>query len=272
MTKDLDLVYNSLFLKSGMPQRISVFVSGISSIGTSWCALNIAHALTLNQKKVFLIDGNGNFSNISSYILLSNLHSIEKYIEGKKTLNQIISAYKNQNFHILTATAGSNYLAECPLGRVHLLADDIQTLAQDYDQTIIDLGADLSLKNMSLCQIADNIFIMCSENSHDLVKTLDIIQFINKMGLTANCNLIINRVDSFEDGYKIYKELYKAVERNGLIMPNLFGMVRFDTRIRDTIKNKELLLSRYPASEAATDICNIAKKLCLENDYEQKNI
>jgi len=272
VTKDLDLVYKSLFLKNGMPRHISVFVSGINNIGTSWCSLNLAYALTLEQKKVFLVDGNGNFSNISSYMFLKNIHPIEEYFDGNKTLNQLICAYKTQNFHILTAIAGGNYLAECPLGRIHVFADDLRTLAQNYDQTIIDLGTDLTLKNLGLCQIADNIFIMCSENSHDLVKTLDIIHFINKMNLAANCYLIINRVDSFEDGYKIYKELYKAVERNGLTMPSLLGMVRFDTRIRDTIKNKELLLSRYPASEAAIDIGNIAKKLCTESEYEQKNI
>lgn len=267
MAEDLNLIYKSLFLKSGMPQHISVFVSGINNIGTSWFALNLAYALTLKQKRILLVDGNGNFSNISSYITLNYPHHIEEYFSDIKTLNQLICAYKNQNFHILSSVAGSNYLADCPLGRIHLFADDLRILAQEYERTIIDVGADLSEKNMGLCQIADDLFVMCSENSHDLIKTLDIIRFISKMNPSANCNLIINRVDSFEDGYKLYKELYKAVERNGLIMPNLIGMVRFDTRIRDTIKNKELLLSRYPASEAAMDICNIADKICLENDY-----
>jgi hypothetical protein len=42
-----------------------------------------------------------------------------------------------------------------------------------------------------------------------------------------------------------------------------------DTRIRDTIKNKELLLSRYPTSEAAVDVFSIAERFCLEMNNEQ---
>ena len=169
--------------------------------------------------------------------------------------------YKNKNFHILTAELGNNYLAELPLGRVQSMAEDLQILAENYDHTIIDLGTELTDKNLSLCQIADNILIMCSENSADLIKTFDLIKFMNETKIDANYNLIINKVNSFEDGYKIYEELNKAADRNGLKCPDLLGIVRIDTRIRDTIRNKELLLSRYPTSEAALDICNIAKKL-----------
>jgi hypothetical protein len=44
-----------------------------------------------------------------------------------------------------------------------------------------------------------------------------------------------------------------------LKFPDLLGIIRLDARIRDTIKNKDLLLSRYPESEAAQDISEIAK-------------
>lgn len=266
--KDLALIYKRLFLESGTSRHISVFISGAGHVGTSWCALSLAHALNLKKNKILLIDGNGNFFNISSYLLLHNPLYLEEYIKGRKTLNQLITAYKNSNFHILTAQAGGNYLSEQPLGRVHIFSEDLNILAKSYDHTIIDLGTDITEKNLSLCQIADNVIIMCSEKSADLVKTFDTIKFITQTGITANFNLIINKVNSFEDGYKIYKELCKAAERSGFNCPNLLGIIRIDTRIRDTIRNKELLLTRYPSSEAAVDISNIAKRLVLENDYE----
>ena len=78
--------------------------------------------------------------------------------------------------------------------------------------------------------------------------------------------MIINKVQYSEDGYKIFKELYKATEKNNLPSPSLLGIIRADTRVRDTIRNKELLLSRYPTSEAAVDIQNIAQKLMMEQN------
>lgn len=265
MNEDLNIVYNRLFLKNGISKRVSVLISGAEHVGTSWCALSLAHALNLEKKKVLLVDGNGDLFNISSYLSLQNPHYLEQYITGKKTLNQLVLAYKNQNFNILTGESGKDYLAEQPLGRIHLFADDLLILAENYDHTIIDAGTNISEKTLSLCQIADNIILMCSENNADLVKTLELIKFMNECNLTANYYIIINKVNSFEDGYKVYEKLNRAADRNFLKFPDLLGSVRVDTRIRDTIKNKELLLSRYPNSEAALDICSIAKKLNREN-------
>lgn len=261
MTDNTDLIYKSLFLHSETSRNISIVISGAERIGSSWCALTLAHALNLGRKKVLLVDANGKFSNISSYLILQETKKIEDYFLGKKTLNQLVIPYKNKNFHILTAQQGNNYLADIPLGRVQIFAEDMQILAENYDCTIIDIGTELDNKNLSLCQIADNILIMSSENNADLIKTFDLIKFLNSINIDANYNLIINKVNSFEDGYKSYEKLSKASDRIGLRCPDLLGIVRIDTRIRDTIRNKELLLSRYPTSEAALDICHIAKKL-----------
>ena len=81
---------------------------------------------------------------------------------------------------------------------------------------------------------------MCSENNADIIKTFDLIKFMNETNISANYYLIINKVNSFEDGYKIYEKLDKAADRNRLNFPELLGIVRIHTRIRDTIKNKEL--------------------------------
>lgn len=265
MNEDLNIVYNQLFLKNGAPNHISVLISGAEHVGTSWCALSLAHALNLEKKKVLLVDGNGDLFNIASYLSLQNPQYLEQYISGNKTLNQLVCAYKNQNFNILTGESGKDYLAEEPLGRIHIFADDLTVLAQNYNHTIIDAGTNISAKTLSLCQIADNIILMCSENNADLIKTLELIKFMNECNLSANYYIIINKVNSFEDGYKVYEKLNRAAERNFLKFPDLLGSVRIDTRIRDTIKNKELLLSRYPNSEAALDICTIAKKISQES-------
>ncbi len=261
MGEESDLVYNRLFLSCGMPRQISVFISGAERIGTSWCALNAAYALSLEKKKVLFVDGNGNFSNVDANLQLHSPQYLEEYTKGRKTLNQLVIPYKNKNFHILASISGNNYLAEQPLGRIHIFAEDLCILADNYNQTIIDIGTGITEKNLSLCQIADNILIMCSENNADLIKTFELIKFLNETNIGANYNLIINKVNSFEDGYKIYEKLNKAAERNGLKCPDLLGIVRLDTRIRDTIRNKELLLTRYPTSEAAIDITSLAKKL-----------
>ncbi len=255
------LIYDKLFLSDDNKTDISVFVSGAEQLGTSWCALSIAHALNIFKKRVLFVDGNGNLSNVSSYLQLLHPFYLEDYVEGKKTLNQLVLAYKNKDFNILTAKSGNKYLAGQNIGRILLFSQDLHILAENYDFVAVDLGTDIEEKNLSLCQIAKNIIILCSENSADIVKTFDLIKFMNNIGFINKCKLIINKTNSYDEGYKTYEKLKKATERNGLKFPELLGIIRLDTRIRDTIKNKELLLTRYFESEAAQDICDIAKKL-----------
>lgn len=254
-----DLIFNNLFLTTKRKNNISIFISGAEQVGTSWSALSIAHALNLLNKKVLLVDGRGSLSNISSYLCLQNNNNLEDYFNGKKTLNQLIVAYKNKDFTLLTAISGNKYIAQPPIGRIQLFSQDLNIIAKNYNHTFIDLGTDLLEKNISLCQIAKNIIILCSDGNDGLVKTLDTIKYLNQIGFNDNCKIIINKANSFEGGYKIYEKLGKAAERNGLKFPDLLGIIRLDTRIRDTIKNKDLLLSRYPTSEAAQDISEIAK-------------
>ena len=180
MSKDFNLIYNQLFLKRNFPSRVSVFISGTDHIGTSWCALTLSHALNIEKQRVLLVDGNGNLSNISSYIMLSNPLYLEEYVTNKKTLNQLITAYKNKDFNILAAAPGHNYLETQPIGRIHIFLEDLAILIKDYQHTLIDVGATINEQNLGLCQMADNIYIVCSEKSNDLVKTLDIIRFLQK--------------------------------------------------------------------------------------------
>lgn len=265
LNNDSLLIYNSLFLDSSIQQNISILISGAERIGSSWCSLSLAHALNLEKKRILLVDGNGKFSNISSYILLNTPPDLSEYFSGNKTLAQLIIQYRYRNFHIITAEQGSNYLSYLPLGRIQIFANDLKILAQNYDHVFIDIGTELNEKNLSLCQIANNVLILSSENNEDLIKTFDLIKFLNSIDFNANYGLIINKVNSFEDGYKIYEKLCKASDRIFLKCPDLLGIVRVDTRIRDTIRNKELLLTRYPSSEAALDICQIAQKLSQGN-------
>lgn len=263
VSNTVNLIYDKLFLEKEKKLNISVFVSGAEQVGTTWCGLSITHALNIHKKKVLFVDGNGCLSNVSSYLALIHPYYLEDYFEGKKTLNQLIFAYKNKDFNILTANSGGKYLIEQSIGRIQLFSQDLQILAENYSHIAIDLGAGIDIKNLSLCQIAKNIIILCSDNNADIVRTFDTIRFMTSVGLGNNCKLIINKVNSYDEGYKTYEKLKKATERNGLNFPELLGIIRLDARIRDTIKNKELLLSRYIESEAAQDILEIAKKLSI---------
>jgi flagellar biosynthesis protein FlhG len=55
--------------------------------------------------------------------------------------------------------------------------------------------------------------------------------------------------------------LLKACEGFLKISPPLLGIIRRDDKVRDAIRSQVSILTRYPNSEAATDVETIAGKI-----------
>lgn len=76
--------------------------------------------------------------------------------------------------------------------------------------------------------------------------------------------IVINYANSYEEGLRTYDTLRRACEQYMTATPKLLGIIRRDTKVRDAIRNHVLLLNRYPNSEAAEDVVNIARKLWIK--------
>ena len=73
--------------------------------------------------------------------------------------------------------------------------------------------------------------------------------------------IVINQVDSVLEGERVFGLIKKACDDFLKIELYLLGVIRRDTRVRDAIKNKVSIISRYPTAEASEDVWSIAKKL-----------
>lgn len=78
-------------------------------------------------------------------------------------------------------------------------------------------------------------------------------------------NIVVNQANSIKEGQRTYETMAKACRNFLNINPPLLGIIRRDTRVRDSIRNQVPLISRYPTSEAAEDVVSIAKKLILDD-------
>ena len=80
----------------------------------------------------------------------------------------------------------------------------------------------------------------------------------------SNINVVINQANSLREGQRTYDTLLKACTNFLKINPPLLGIIRRDARVRDAIRNQTPLMNRFPTSEAAEDVINIARKLLTE--------
>lgn len=263
--KDIKIDKN-LFLTP--PAQITAITSGFGSMGKTWLAATLAQALNMLHKSVLLFDANNGLLNTDFQLGLNSSYYLNQVISGEITLNQAVVPVNKKKFDVISGRAGSDLLDGVPVGRLQILREELVMLAQNYNEVVIDLPAtDKILHNLLP---PSQIILVCTNDPSNLVSTYDFLQ--KNLGSLSykSLQIVINYANSYEEGLRTYDTLRRACEQYMTSTPPLLGVIRRDTKVRDVIRNQVLLLNRYPGSEAAEDVINIAKKLWVrEAEFER---
>lgn len=235
--------------------------SGRGGVGKTWFSVSLSHALSLFRQKTLLFDADMGMENVSTQLGLDMTYDLGHAIKGEKSLNQIIYNYDKCKFDILAARSGTAGLASLPVGRLHLLGEDLCFVAADYDKIILDMGVGISKSVKVLSGIADNVLVLCTDDPSSLTEAYAYIKVMTSQYPKCSIQMVINQANTLREGMRTYDLLIKACNNFLQIKPKLLGIVRRDTRVRDAIRNQSSVISRYPTSEAAEDVLKIAKRL-----------
>ena len=225
--------------------------SGKGGVGKTWFSITLAHALSLHRRRTLLFDGDLGLANIDIQLGLMVKYDLGSVISGAKTLNQVIHTYEKGRFDVIAGRSGSAGLASLPVGRLQILGEDLSTVASAYDKLILDMGAGVEKPVRILSGMAGKIIVVCTDEP-----TSPTMQYPK-----SDINVVVNQANSLREGQRTYDILLKACTNFLKITPPLLGIIRRDTRVRDSIRNQSSIISRYPTSEAAEDVLQIAKRL-----------
>lgn len=251
-------INKNLFLQPA--DNIITVTSGVGSMGKTWMAVTLAHALSLLRRKVLLFDADNGLLNTEAQLGVSTEKSLDEVVAEKISFNCSPISVTKKNFDLIAGTAGSNILEEMPVGRLQIFKEYLTTMAHDYDKVVIDLA--LSEKVMShFLPASKDLLLVCTSDPSNLVATYNFLQNSAVMLNYENLNIVVNLANSYEEGLQTYNILRRACEQYLKITPALLGVIRKDTKVRDAIRNHALLFNRYPDSNAAADVMQIARKL-----------
>ncbi|MDR1025937.1 MAG: P-loop NTPase [Lactobacillus sp.] len=235
--------------------------SGKGGVGKTWFSITLAHALSSFKQKALLFDADLGLANIDIQLGLMVQNDIGSVVAGHKTLNQVVYSSDKINFDVIAGRSGSAGLASMPIGRLQLLGDDLSLLSASYDKIILDMGAGVEKPVRILSGMAEKAIVLCTDEPTSLTDAYAFIKIMTMQYPKTSLNIVINQANSTREGQRTYDTLLKACQNFLKISPPLLGIIRRDTRVRDSIRNQTPLLTRYPTSEAAEDVINIARKL-----------
>jgi flagellar biosynthesis protein FlhG len=242
-------------------RRLISVASGKGGVGKTWLAITLAHALARMGRRVLLFDGDLGLANVDIQIGLKPARDLCAVLAGHLPLKAAALPAGRYGFDVVAGSSGSGSLSLLPAARVQRLADDLIALAATYDHAIVDIGAGLDRAVRLLAGATDTCLIVTTDEPTALTDAYAFMKMMRIDKAGTDLGVVVNMATSERDGERTHATLAKACESFLDFTPPLFGLVRRDPKVVESIRAQTPLLTRHPTADAAIDIEALARQL-----------
>lgn len=239
--------------------NIIAVASGKGGVGKTWFSITLSHALAQAGKKVLLFDGDLGLANVDVQLGLMPKRDLNDVIRGRLGLDKVTQRFEEGGFDIVAGRSGQASLSALPSQRLVMLRDQLLEVASAYDVVVLDLGAGVDRTVRMFSATATKTLLVATDEPTSLTDAYAFIKLGSAAGMSKNVSIVINQASSLHEGERTYKTLLKACENFLRLSPPLAGMVRHDTRVKDSIRHQTPILIRSPNADAAEDVQKIAQ-------------
>jgi flagellar biosynthesis protein FlhG len=241
-------------------RNIIAVASGKGGVGKTWFSITLAHALALAGRKALLFDGDLGLANVDVQLGCTPRRDLGSVISGEISLAQ--AATPNPcGFDIIAGRSGSGSLASLGATRIVDLRAELDSFAQNYDWVVLDLGAGIERTVRLLAGKSRACLIVTTDEPTAITDAYAFIKMTALEHLADGIQVVVNMVPSQRDGERTYATLLRACREFLKLEPPLAGIVRRDDRVKESIRRQTALLTRYPNTDAACDVEQIARRL-----------
>lgn len=241
--------------------RTIAIASGKGGVGKTWLAITLAQSLARRGQKTLLFDGDLGLANVDVQLGLFAEGDIGSVVAEAAGLKDIVTRYDVGGFDIVAGRSGSGSMAGLSATRIERLAAEVNDLARSYDRVILDLGAGIEAPVRMLAARAATCIVVTSDEPTALTDAYAFIKVLVASRANADIRIVVNFAATTPAGERTYQTLARACEEFLKISPPLAGIVRRDTKVRDSIRAQMPLLIRHPGADAAADVDQIAGSL-----------
>lgn len=235
--------------------------SGKGGVGKTWFSITLCHTLAKAGKRVLLFDGDLGLANVDIQLGLTPDRDIAHVTEGQMALADAVTRYEDGNFDILAGRSGSGNLATMATQKLTDLRTGLIDLAKNYDYVFVDLGAGVDRAVRQMAGPAASTFVVITDEPTSLTDAYAFIKLSRAANPNADMRVIVNMAGTALEGQKTFDTIRKASEIFLQYTPTLAGIIRRDAKVREAIRAQTPLLIRYPRSDAANDVAQIASQL-----------
>ncbi|MBP3039482.1 MinD/ParA family protein [Bacillaceae bacterium Marseille-Q3522] len=193
------------------PKTIAV-VSGKGGVGKSNIALNFALSLQKKASSVLLFDLDIGMGNIDILMGGNATYSIVDFFEKNLPLQKIIHTIPNMPDYIAGGT-GLTHFFSLDGEKLNEFFTQLTAVFNKYDYVFFDMGAGMTEDSLQFILAADEIFIVTTPEPTAVADAYAAMKSIFLRNHSIPFQLIINRVQSKQEGEETFTRLAKVLQR-----------------------------------------------------------
>jgi len=239
--------------------KIFSFASGKGGTGKTVLALNLAFALSKQDKKVLLVDFDSNLSNVDIMLNIIAQKTIGDFYKSRELLDDLITEY-SQNLHIIFGDSGQ---VEYPLAKVELVKyffTQMQKIEDRYDYIFLDTAAGANENLLSLLSSSDYVVMVTNPEPTAVMDAYVILKFLKTRECSGGKLVIVNKVIQKPEGETAFNNLSTAAEHFLDDKLMFLGSVSFSHEIPKSINAQKLLLESNPECRISRQMTRLSKK------------
>ena len=238
--------------------------SGKGGVGKTTISVNLALTLALQEKKILLLDADLGMANTHFLLGINPEKTLEDVVLGKEKLKDIIIKY-NANLSFISGE-GANLLNLPKMDRLNLIKE-FDTISNDYEYLLVDIGAGGEDNTMSFMAACDKVIIVLTEDDTSFHDAYKLIKYsaqernIDKFGIIVNLSSSINRAENY---FKILQQLTtKFLE----VKLNFLGHIPLSQKIKNSINARVPFMNDLTESQGSRSFKKVGANLAnLENN------
>ncbi|PGY53172.1 MinD/ParA family protein [Priestia megaterium] len=235
-------------------------LSGKGGVGKSNLSLNLSLALTKQKQRVLLFDMDIGMGNIDILIGQTASYTMVDLLEKKLSIQQIIKKGPQNLAYVAGGTGISSVFEWSPSDLVHLI-QELNSLTNQYDYMIFDMGAGMSESVLKFLKAVDEMIVVTTPEPTSITDAYAAIKLAASYSVSAPVRLIINKTLSDKEGNETYERFNRAVQQFLNISISLLGIVPNDQAVQKAVNRQIPFLLQNPASKASISLIEMVNIL-----------
>jgi flagellar biosynthesis protein FlhG len=251
-------------MNKGTETKAIAVISGKGGVGKSNFSLNFSLMLSKRGFNVLLFDMDIGMGNID--ILLgqsSHVSIIDMFNKGLSIRDLIKKGPENLSF--IAGGTGLTKIFTMSQEKVNYFIDQLQSVSQEYDYMIFDMGAGISEDRLQLLMAVHEIFVITTPEPTAITDAYAAMKYIHMLEKNIPFYLIVNRAQTDKEGRETLIRLTNAMKQFLGKEITKLGMLPEDRAVSKAVARQTPFLLLDPATKVSRAMVEITNRYLSKN-------